>query len=374
MSELPVDVIVDILSRLPVKPLLRFRCISKSWHALIDSPDFIKLHLNRSVETNTNRSIIFRDCGLHSIDFDSLDDDPVELVHPLKNGGGFEVVGSCDGLLCLCYSEKDITLWNPSTRKHHKLPITPIEFPLECGSINHFIIYGFGYDSVSDDYKVVRLIEYYDRYYDSLGSEVKVYSLKLNSWRRIQDFPYSFRTWGVNAVLASGALHWAVYQITEGSLIAAFDLGVEEFRFMPQPDYLDKNGEIFLEVLGGCLCIVSYHVRTCDVDIWVMMEYGVKESWTRLIYVAQPSFLYMRPLAYSKSGGEVLVVEDCGRLLEYDLKTKTIKNIEILGTHICLGSHTDVHVCFGSLVPLRVDDEISKQKDEVKKKRRKIEA
>lgn len=55
---LPLDVIIDVLIRLPVKIPLRFRCVSKSFRSVIDRQDFIKLHLNRSVKTNSNRSLL----------------------------------------------------------------------------------------------------------------------------------------------------------------------------------------------------------------------------------------------------------------------------------------------------------------------------
>ncbi|KAI3951233.1 hypothetical protein MKW92_050425, partial [Papaver armeniacum] len=41
-------VLCDILSRLPVKSLMRFKCVSKSWCSLIKDPYFIDLHFSRS--------------------------------------------------------------------------------------------------------------------------------------------------------------------------------------------------------------------------------------------------------------------------------------------------------------------------------------
>lgn len=123
MSNFPVDLIVDILSRLPVKPLVRFRCVSKPWCALIDDPDFIKLHLNRSINTKSHLNLILNDCSLSSVNFDSLDN-ATKLKSPLKwTDFGIEVLGSCNGLICLYNSEEDVCIWNPSTRKHRKLSV-----------------------------------------------------------------------------------------------------------------------------------------------------------------------------------------------------------------------------------------------------------
>lgn len=43
---LPDDVVIYIISRLPVKSLLRFQLASKPWLSLISSPDFATLQYN----------------------------------------------------------------------------------------------------------------------------------------------------------------------------------------------------------------------------------------------------------------------------------------------------------------------------------------
>ncbi|KAM7480710.1 hypothetical protein LguiB_005293 [Lonicera macranthoides] len=43
-SNMPEDLLINILSRLQVKSLLCFKCVSKYWYTLIESPDFIKNH------------------------------------------------------------------------------------------------------------------------------------------------------------------------------------------------------------------------------------------------------------------------------------------------------------------------------------------
>ncbi|XP_039157315.1 putative F-box protein At3g16210 [Eucalyptus grandis] len=42
--KLPHDAVVQILKRLPVRSLLRFRCVCRSWRSTIDGPSFVDLY------------------------------------------------------------------------------------------------------------------------------------------------------------------------------------------------------------------------------------------------------------------------------------------------------------------------------------------
>ncbi|TYH67958.1 hypothetical protein ES332_D06G225800v1 [Gossypium tomentosum] len=44
--QVPDDIEIDILSRLSVKSLLRFKCVKKSWRYFIEDPVFIAMHLD----------------------------------------------------------------------------------------------------------------------------------------------------------------------------------------------------------------------------------------------------------------------------------------------------------------------------------------
>ncbi|KAG5548844.1 hypothetical protein RHGRI_014261 [Rhododendron griersonianum] len=48
MSELPNDIMSDILSRLPLKSLFRCKRVCKVWRNIILEPNFAELHLSRS--------------------------------------------------------------------------------------------------------------------------------------------------------------------------------------------------------------------------------------------------------------------------------------------------------------------------------------
>ncbi|XP_058201544.1 F-box protein CPR1-like [Rhododendron vialii] len=164
-GNLPQD-IKDIVSRLPVKSLHRFKCTSFSWKSQISDPQFAKTHLNRTKIKNSKyaeqKIIIISGCGnLYSMD-------PNDLVSR---------------------SDKSIFLLNPSTRECTKLPICPFvqrDYWNNCVLLDK---YGVGYDSTTDDYKVLWMLSYFDEegVIDDFAI-VAVYSLKTNAWRRVEDF------------------------------------------------------------------------------------------------------------------------------------------------------------------------------------------
>lgn len=64
---LPLELIVEILSWVPIKSLMGFRCVSKSWNSLVLDPTIVKLHLQRS---SGNPHVLLR-CS------DNMDDEDI---------------------------------------------------------------------------------------------------------------------------------------------------------------------------------------------------------------------------------------------------------------------------------------------------------
>lgn len=95
-------------------------------------------------------------------------------------------------------------------------------------------------------------------------------------------------------VFVGGALHWLVETEPYSCLILAFDLMTEDFDELPYPPYemcVDIT-KISLGVLGGPLCLVCNYLndhthKNYRIDIWIIKEYKVKESWTMLFTVNQ---------------------------------------------------------------------------------------
>ncbi|XP_062015358.1 F-box/kelch-repeat protein At3g23880-like [Rosa rugosa] len=291
-------VIAEVLARLPVKSLIRFRCVCKSWRALISDSYFVKKHLSygeRGITKSTYRLIIFMEDDISTLEILALknmkDDDDDDDDGDGAAGGQFAVtqldcpvtktitrsryrvlVGSCNGLVCVELDSEVIMLWNPCTRDTKLLP----KPPRVKKSKFIYCFYGLGHDSASDDYKVIR------GFTDDRAKKIMIhiFSLKSGSWRTVEDIDYVSDLMRQGLFL-NGALHW-LYSLPEGgSSILSFDLGAEKFqKTIPLP-YDDWFRDPLIH--KNCLCVPTCPTGTNSFNIWMMKEYGVKESWTEVL-------------------------------------------------------------------------------------------
>ncbi|KAM7523279.1 hypothetical protein LguiA_013181 [Lonicera macranthoides] len=141
------------------------------------------------------------------------------------------------------------------------------------------------------------MIQYYAEDKDKFSFEASVYSLKPDSWRWIEKFPYCRGYKADSGVFISGAFHWIVGQnrgygstSTGAKLIVAFNLKTEEYWLALEPQYSDKNFHMDVCGLGGCLCVICNSFKRY-VDMWVKKDYGVEKSWTKLFSIAQPDVI-----------------------------------------------------------------------------------
>ncbi|KAL0321085.1 UNVERIFIED_CONTAM: F-box protein CPR1 [Sesamum radiatum] len=370
MPNLPAEIIEDILRRLPVKSLKRFRAVAKSWCFLIDSENFVKLHLRQALISNSNRSLILGGLGLYSIDLDLLD--KAHVIKPpfyYKSVDG--ISNSCNGIV-LMMSELPV-LWNPFSREYRVLPVCSVEYSAPLDSYSK-TAYGFGYDSVNDDYKVVRIVEFRHKIaHVWMASETKIYSLKSNSWRRIEGFPYPLPflrgNWRVHL---NGALHTLVEDpdSIDSARIMAFSLQTEKHYQVPMPSGIRiRAADVSLDMIEGCLSVVC--TNRSRVVIWVMKDYGVKESWTKLLSISPPAIErndFVKPLVCSRDGHKVLLNCEDKKLVWYDLRTKAVDNVLVDGMPFVFYAE----VCVESLVSLDDGKKVKKQEQKKEKKKEKI--
>ncbi|KAL9432013.1 hypothetical protein AB3S75_027094 [Citrus x aurantiifolia] len=184
MAALPPDIIVDVFAKLPAKPLCRFKCLSKSFRALITNPRFVKI---QQTETQQGQTLVLVNMvkslvrnSLLRIDLDSKIITEDQLDFPIKESS-FDCLRICssrNGLLCLSLRDETATetlfIYNCSTREFKRIPndyepFTNRDTPLVslgyAQSIYEFKVLGF-----SDSYRNAKAV---------VG--VQVFSLRKNT-------------------------------------------------------------------------------------------------------------------------------------------------------------------------------------------------
>jgi hypothetical protein len=385
---LPDEIVTQILIRLPIKSIITSICVCKTWKSIIQNPTFISTHLHHS--STTNHLLLFsissgseQIYALHNDD----DNDFTEhtrfdfLVDSFTINPKFRLVATCNGLVCfsddpLRYTNYDYNydyprfyLWNPCVRKYVKLPYPNFTFGNSYESI------GFGFDRKTNDYKVVRMGSLRDD--PDCGKDrpmVEVYTLSTGEWRMVTPVlsPICVLNGNETPAFVNGALHWIGYTreydyrtaFVNGALlwirhrrngygdyklrffVLVFDLGDEVFREIPLPQLRDYDAEDddseLSAVYGNSIALFHSSFFRGFLDIWVMKEYGVASSWTKVLAFTEHNPGHS-PLAlgFRRNSQLVLQVQDL-KLISLDLGNQNMKDlVNQNGKHSFVGSYVE---------------------------------
>ncbi|XP_028083221.1 uncharacterized protein LOC114284500 [Camellia sinensis] len=239
---LPEDVVNEILSRLPVKSLLRFKCVCKY---------AIAFFLNETL------------VGIPPLleNFDHL-----QIPDPMRH-----VVGPIDDIfLVYTYGYSDgnrMALWNPAMREFRLFHVLEPIFPPNFHVVVNVV--GFGLDPLTRDYKIIWIRNFVERIGDVSGDDI--------------DYP---------------CYVVALYTLGDDSRyeILLFDMRLEEFREIKVPAKPEqKLGSLSLynDSIGLFFC-QTYAILECSIDIWVMEEEG---CWNKLVTI-KPFPEVLRPCGF----------------------------------------------------------------------------
>ncbi|KAF3639825.1 F-box protein CPR1-like [Capsicum chacoense] len=141
--------------------------------------------------------------------------------------------GFCDGLNCAKiyggFTDARVSLLNPSTGESKTFPSSPFELPKSVQNSPVYVTFGIGYNSTCDDYTIVRMAHEFGGHY---RYEMKLYSLKNNSWRKIQDLPHPIFHAGSVCCFLNGAFHWFSYHTSyQDGLCVVVLLDISEEKY-----------------------------------------------------------------------------------------------------------------------------------------------
>jgi len=277
---MPLDLIPDILLRLPAKSAVRFRIVSKLWLSITTRPYFIRsfafpsstrLCLMACVKARDMRLFI----SLHQHDDGSYAHvDRCEIKSP-KHDYYNPSSESVNGLVCFG-DFYNIVVWNPSMRQHVTLPE-----PKPHSTVRYFIRSCLGYDPVEDKYKVLSISGYHNGNHDPL-----VFTLgPQESWRVIQNSPLDIPlpTGGsrvgtcINGhVYYEAQIRFKVDDIFNfENILMSFDVRYEKFNTIKKPaDPTLRNFMLNYQGKLAWFCSDYSSIRS-----WVLDD-GDKQEWS----------------------------------------------------------------------------------------------
>uniref|UniRef100_A0A0E0L8F0 F-box domain-containing protein n=1 Tax=Oryza punctata TaxID=4537 RepID=A0A0E0L8F0_ORYPU len=323
---IPEDIAEQILLRLPVKSILRFRSVCKSWRAMVADPRFVRLQLHHSTTAARHRppsmlvlphwsmpelrmgtigffrypghgaaaelaherawsSIVSDDYGAAAADWaadddaDADDDEDTDADDDGDAADGRDCYDDwdqplhCNGLVLLCSVMKNSTLMlvcNPATKEIAELPACTPDYFTEPRV-------GFYADQSTGKIKVVHcFIRQCDETCTdySVGCEVLSLGSPSPAWRPVADPPYLLG-FGPASPCILGGIYWiaSLPSPPTGSCTAPgmlrFDVRNEEFADFPCPPCMDVfNTTRTMTELAGKLCY-SHLAAGDKIELWI---------------------------------------------------------------------------------------------------------
>ncbi|KAK9672971.1 hypothetical protein RND81_12G138100 [Saponaria officinalis] len=330
----------EILTRVPVRSLLRFKSVCKDWYTLINSSTFINAYEKYAFDLSTHDSRDFLSVATKfttdypkkqliftyydAPQFTSGIDVIVDKLININDDYPTVVVGSCNGLICLRMHQSGLLLCNPITRECRRLS-DPVSYD-GPDVTTYYEQYGFGYDIVSNNYKIVKITSIFDEFRLEKAI-VLVYNAYNNSWKEARNIPRSAKV-SPSQYWSASRLHHYTKQI-----IITFDLHTEEFKVMKYPTVFKGYTYHLLQLMitGGRLCAIVSHRPYSNFTLWVMKEYGMPKSWTKLSDIDE-RISYFSVITYrTRTQGEELLFKKYvdNQLVWYNIEDKSITKVDV---------------------------------------------
>ncbi|XP_026390129.1 putative F-box protein At2g02030 [Papaver somniferum] len=301
LPHLSHDIIInDILTRVPVDSLMRFRCVCKLWSNLIvNDLKFVSLHLSRTYSDRGFIWLFYSDNYLdrdndtyfmrcNGVVFYDIDRKEKKIFHFRPETGLVNkrlfIRDSLNGLLLLsCVEDGLVTnhVYNPITGYSVKLPILQ---DIACLRNSYEFLPQLAYDSIMKKYKVFCI--YYDTGRIQNGQYFfKILTLGTESepWRDVvvSELYPRLRHDDLQPRFASGSFYWLnhdrfeSYSSDDHRKILAFDVSRETFYTIKYPKGA-LNDSNLLEI-DGSVCFLDY-VSAGKLKLWVLKEDKEKKN------------------------------------------------------------------------------------------------
>lgn len=309
---IPLDVTVEILKKLPTKSIVRFQFVSKQWSSVINMRrDFIDFIMKRSLAQPPRDAYFitsddYRECFLA---FLSTDKETVLIPKRFRH--------YLRGLVCCWSKSRQVVLYNPTTRQSLYL-LKKKTMHMETSFI--------GYDPLANQYKVLFLPKY------NPEQPCLVFTLgeTTTKWKTIQGVESHHPLQG--AVCINGTIYYQAgivdqYDSTSLYKLMRFDVRSEEFYNVDAPKTLMDYRSYLINYQGklGFVCCEK------GLEIWVMETQG----WSKIFFSDEMEGSNKWCSMGVTRGGEIVLVKCAYRtqdmlcVLYYDPEQKSKRYVDL---------------------------------------------
>ncbi|ESQ31658.1 hypothetical protein EUTSA_v10005275mg [Eutrema salsugineum] len=308
-EKIPLELQIEIMTRLLGKSLMSFKCLSKFWSCFIRSRYFSNLCLTVASPQRPPRVYMSlvdhqacdskeevchnpQKARLLSLSSSSSSDSADESLEPdltIPGMGGQDMV-VLRGLILYTVCRKAI-IYNPATRQSVTLPAVKSDIFAQEESEKH-VNYFLGHDPVLDQYKVVCTAVTWSEVddFETLNSEHWVFVLEAGgSWKKVE-FDQQPHIPTKLGLCINGVIYYLASTWTSSEFVISFDVRSEEFNMVQTPGLGKYVG--FIEYVGKPTVFDHTHLRQNGlVDLWVMEDDG--GSWSKKSLVLKPCQMHL---------------------------------------------------------------------------------
>ncbi|KAL0899854.1 hypothetical protein Bca101_083815 [Brassica carinata] len=205
LLELPWDLVIEIISRVPATSLSRLRFTCKRWYVLFKDEEFIKKHSDKAAKQHMvlmlrDHRVYSMNVNLHGIHDKFVDPQTLVNLKAFDNSGRFGIrnIFHCDGLMLCENGSIKLVVWNPCTGQIRKVQLS--------------------------DYKQNTKYNYQSR----PVVDCEIYDFGSSSWRCLDDIPAKCNSITSKGVSLKGNAYWTVAKEEEDVLLS-FDFSTERF-------------------------------------------------------------------------------------------------------------------------------------------------
>ncbi|XP_023640811.1 F-box/LRR-repeat protein At2g40920-like [Capsella rubella] len=355
-----IDLVIEILMKLPTKFLMRFKCVSKQWSSLI----FCRYFCKRLFTTVRRRQPRLYMCLVDGASEDRVllsTSSPIpdntacfvvveqELSIPGMGGLFLNVV---HGLMCFSRGDK-VCIYNPSTKQLLTLPKVKSDIVAEQGQKKRHTQYYIGHDPVSGQYKLVCTVGVCARKpcLGNLKSEHWVFALESgSSWRKVVTLEnYRHHAPSPLGRSTSGSVvRYMAWPDNYHCVVVSFDIRSEKFTIIPVPREMADDEAVSAVTMradlieyGGKIAIFhhTYLKDEGSSDLWVLEDVG-KNEWSKKTMVLQPCQRHLVEdigliVRGTTQDGKVILapwkMHSRFYILYYDLESNDLRKVEIKG-------------------------------------------